>query len=255
MIEEHSKEELNAVAVAAQSGDRQAMEALFVMMRPYMVAFLRQVDQYQYTLDERYELSQAAALGVLEALKRFDPKAGTKFSTWAYPWMKGEVSEWLARNTGGLPMPRSAWNYALRLERAWRDAHGSERSPHDANDDELANLDIDALVAGDATTISIPYAGAIFRARKDAFSIDPDLDAKYAPSAEDEALGDPAVGTVRLGVTARQEDAVLAFIEFLDHIPTDHWRDEAEAFVKGEGLDIDPDTLIEEAALYYGIAL
>lgn len=266
-IPRHSKEELNAVAVAAQGGDRDATERLFRMMRPYLVAILRRVNQEHYTREQREELDQAAAVGVLEALQRFDPEAGTKFSTWAHPWIKGEVSEWLARNTGSVPMPRAAWHYAARIEDAYRELHGQDSSPHDAHDGDLADLPIEVVRDGKPTLISVPYAAAIFRARQSAYPINPwddhhaettggmarkTIRSASSPSAEQEFFGDEPTEPRRPGVTRNQERATLAFIDSLDALETEAWEQAAEDFISERSLPTDAETLVAQAALYHG---
>ena len=245
----HTKAELNATAITAQAGDRDALDRLFAMMRPYLVSMLRKIDQTRYTRDERDELDQAAAVGVMEALKRFDPEAGTKFSTWAYPWVKGELSEWLARNTGGISMPRAAFHYAAHIEEAWYEA-GSTRSPHEATDEELASLAIEVVRNGDPTTLSVPYAGDIFRARKSTFEIP---DNHETPSVETAVFGEEGeTGFKRRGVTAAQEKVTLAFIDSLAGLETEAWWDAAEQFIEERRLPTDVATLIEVARLYHG---
>lgn len=239
MIEKHSKEQLNNVAVLAQMGNTPAMVELFKMMMPYMIAILRTIDSSKYTLDERLELTQAASLGVLEALRRFDPDAGTKFSTWAHPWIKGEVAEWLARNTGSIPMPRSAWNFAARLE----DMLPDDVSPHEVADEDLAAVEIDAMVAGVPTVFQVPYAGAIFRARKDSFPIDPDLDATFSPSVEDEIFEE------------YEERATVAFVDSLALANVEDWPWMCDDFIEDHDLPTTSEAICEAAALYHGVSL
>ena len=239
MIEKHTKEQLNNVAVLAQMGNAPAMEELFRMMRPYMVAILRPIDSAKYTLDERLELTQAAALGILEALKRFDPDAGTKFSTWAHPWIKGEVSEWLARNTGSIPMPRSAWNFAARIEALLPE----DVSPHDIADEDLATVEVDTIIAGVPTTFQVPYAGSIFRARKDSYPIDPDQDASSAPSVEDEIFHE------------YEERVTLAFVDSLALQDPEDWRWMTEDFIEEHDLLTTVEAVVEAAAFYHHVSL
>lgn len=250
-IPRHTKEELNAVAVAAQTGDQDALEELRTMMRPYQVAFVRKLDQTRYTQDESFEIDQAAWLGILEALKRFDPEAGAKFSTYAHHWMRHEVSEWLARNSGALPMPRTAWNFGAKLEEVVQ-ADDDTASPHELPDEDLASLPISVVRKGEEVNITIPYAGDIFRARKSSFDLDPTLDLRHSPSAEDDFFGEETF-TRRPGVSTAQEDAALIFIESLGELDPSEWEDAADAFVIDQGFDLDiVEGLIEAASLLHG---
>ena len=243
----HSKDELNQAAVRAQTGSDEDVMALLAMMRPYMVSILRQVDATTYTLDQRLELDSVATLGVIKALRGeeriigdrptksspFDASGGTKFSTWAHPYILHEVSEWLAHNTGTLALPKSAWQYADRIEDALPDG----KSPHDLTDDDLTNVEIQSTYRDRLTTV--PYAGEIFRARKSAFPIDPNIASRHSPSAEDEAILD-------------DDSRALRFIESLDSVPVGGWPEAVEDYLYEQGLNTDAAEVLDAAYAYLG---
>lgn len=167
-IPKHSKEELNDVAIKAQQGDTRAREELAEMMRPYVVAQMEKV-RGDYTHEQREEMVQAGWVGVFRALPGFDPAAGTKFSTWAFPWIKHELYEWLARNSGSVPMSRKAWNAAKWVEKNIE----PETHPADYNDATLSEVS------------GVPSAGAIIRARQAPFAISEDHDSADSRTTED----------------------------------------------------------------------
>lgn len=66
---------------------------------------------------EREDLFGAGCLGLVKAWKRFDPNAGTAFSTYAVPVILGEMQRFL-REGRGIRVPRSARDLVVRARRA-----------------------------------------------------------------------------------------------------------------------------------------
>ncbi len=169
----HTKAELNAAAVAAQNGGETEARALRNMMRPYVVAMTRSLERAgtgtSYSRDMSDDLKQSIWEGVWIALPKFDPEAGTKFSSYAYFWMRHEAQEWMSKNSRVLPLPRVAWAQSIRLEEAYRARFG-DADPAYASDAALASLTIlDPKGGGDRT---IPHAGDILRAKRNAFEFE-----------------------------------------------------------------------------------
>lgn len=162
----HTKEELNDVAIAARDGDVAARAELITMMRPYVVSIIRKIGG-DYRMEQRYEMEQAGYIGVLTAMHRYEEDKGVKFNTYAYYWIRHEVMEWLAKNSGVLPMSRKAWNMAGRLEEVfYEDEDNASLTPSQVHDEDLASLEIEVKRKGEPTSISVPSAGDIFRARQ-----------------------------------------------------------------------------------------
>lgn len=212
-IPEHTKEELNEVATAASSGDRDASKQLAEMMRPYVVAFFRRGGAYRfpnYSREQRDEMTQAAWVGVFEALERWDPSKGTKFSTYALYWVRHEVMEYIARNSGGTAIPRRGWDYAHKIEQSYREKHGDDADIYKASDEELASIEVTVVREGREVTRGIPYAGRLIRGRIEAAQWDPAHD-RTSNSAEEvymdehEHEDDEALRIADLIVSAAQE--------------------------------------------------
>jgi RNA polymerase sporulation-specific sigma factor len=66
------------------------------------------------------DLRQVAGLGLVKALRRFDPDRGVRFSTYAVPIMLGEVRHWL-RDRASEGWGRAAWERGRRLEAVLRE--------------------------------------------------------------------------------------------------------------------------------------
>lgn len=232
----HTKAELNAVAVAAQKGDQEAMHKLMLMMRPYAVSVIKKIGG-SYTTDQREDLEQTAYVGILEALKRFDPDAGTKFSTYAHYWIRHEVQEWLARNSGAIPLPRTAWQAAGKLVEA---TGRSDLQDHPNLDEVL----VEVTVAGERKLAHIPNAAKIARARASAYEIPEDFAGRDSDNPEDIYI-DSEEETM--------EAAALAHIDLLHTLEEEEWYDASIQFC--EEWDLPPaiaDNLVAAAKLRFG---
>ena len=251
--ENHSKEELNETATRAQAGDEDAKRDLGVLMQPYVIGYLRRIGRgANYTHEQRNELTQEAWVGVFEALKRWDPSKGVKFSTYAYHWMRHYVMEWVASNTRSLRLPRKSWHYALRLAEAWEDQHPT-RDIWEATDEEIRDLTI--FVERQGETVAMSFDGErgtldavdIVRALRQPYSLDPDSDdSRSTASAEEDFFEEAddldseaiaAVAFIREALEAGDEDMALTFAEdFVEmvyesfglDIPVSHIMDVAE---------------------------
>jgi DNA-directed RNA polymerase specialized sigma subunit len=180
----HSKAELNAAAIAARDGGPDEAETLRQMMRPYVVARTRWYDQKgDYTRDQSDEIKQTAWAAVWLALETFDPEAGTKFSTWAYFYMMREITQWMAKNSRGIPLSRRAWEQSKRIEEAFYEVHGPDADPYAATDEQLAALEI-SDTDNRKRTRTVEQAGDILRAKRAAFEMDPELDDRSSAPAE-----------------------------------------------------------------------
>jgi RNA polymerase primary sigma factor len=87
-----SREEERALAVRARAGDAAARDALVRRNLPLVVAFARQQSRGDVRLDE---LVQEGNLGLLRAVEKFDPDAGTRFATYALWWIRAFVWRYL----------------------------------------------------------------------------------------------------------------------------------------------------------------
>ena len=105
---------------------------------------------------------QLGSIGLLQALRRFDPDRGLCFSTYAVPLIAGEIRRFL-RDDGMVKFSREAKSLALRIERVRREQG-------------------DMTVAELASTLQVPAEDvtAALASRENALSLD-------APTDEDGA--------------------------------------------------------------------
>ena len=100
-----------------QQGDRAAEEALLRENLPLVAAIAR---RYQNCGLAQEDMLQLGSIGLLQALRRFDPDRGLCFSTYAVPLIAGEIRRFL-RDDGMVKFSREAKSLALKIERIRRE--------------------------------------------------------------------------------------------------------------------------------------
>ena len=100
-----------------QAGDRGAEEALLRENMPLVAAIAR---RYQNCGLAQEDMIQLGSIGLLQALRRFDPTRGLCFSTYAVPLIAGEIRRFL-RDDGMVKFSRETKSLALKIERIRRE--------------------------------------------------------------------------------------------------------------------------------------
>ena len=93
-----TREEEHAIAVRARNGDGPAKEHLVRHNLALVVAVARKQRRGTVRLDD---LVQEGNLGLMRAVEKFDPHAGTRFGTYAAWWIRAYIGKYLkeARST------------------------------------------------------------------------------------------------------------------------------------------------------------
>jgi RNA polymerase sigma-B factor len=92
-----------------------------VVLRRYLPLARRIAGRFRGA-DEPYDdLLQVASLGLLKAIRRFEPDRGTMFSSFATPTVMGELRRHFRDTTWVVHVPRDLQELALRVERGSRD--------------------------------------------------------------------------------------------------------------------------------------
>ncbi len=78
------------------------------------------------------DLEQIGYLGLIQAIERFDPSKGNTFSTFAVPYIRGEILHYLRDRSGTVKIPRR-WQDLQRSAKKVREhlAQQLNRQPHD----------------------------------------------------------------------------------------------------------------------------
>ena len=177
----------------AQSGDVDVRDELVSRFMP----FARKLAlRYMHTREPLDDLVQVANLGLLNALNRFEPGPGRKFTSFAAPTIMGELKRHFRDKGWGIHVPRDAQERALAMIRhAERLTAESGRSP---TIDELADsLEYTVEQAVEAIDVAHNYHLA---------SLD-------APMAQDDnarcAFGD-TIGQTEAGFELAEERVAMA---------------------------------------------
>lgn len=92
---------LTEVYERIRAGDVRARDEFF---RQNLGLVWAVVNRYSH-LGEKEELFQVGSIGLLKAIERFDPARGTKFSTYAFPLIVGEIRNFI-RDQGDVKVSR-----------------------------------------------------------------------------------------------------------------------------------------------------
>ena len=114
-----SREEEHKLAIRAREGDQDATDRLVEANLRYVIAIGLQYRRYGVTLGD---LIAEGSVGLVTAVRKFDPYRGTRFVTYAGYWIRAFVLEAVVRSStmvgaGSGPF-RSKLFFRLRRERA-----------------------------------------------------------------------------------------------------------------------------------------
>lgn len=114
-----SREEEHELALRARQGERSAANALVEGNLRFVVAIALQYRRYGIPI---WELIEEGSLGLMMAVRKFDPERGTRFVTYAGYWVRAYVLDLIVKSTSmvgaGSGVLRSKLFFRMRRERA-----------------------------------------------------------------------------------------------------------------------------------------
>jgi RNA polymerase sigma factor (sigma-70 family) len=147
---------LDHLARRAQAGDLRAREELIVRMLPLVNSIAR---GYRTTGLERADLVQEGCVGILRALRRFDPDRGVPFTAYATLWVRQALQELRSDFIRPLRVPPKALRQLAQLksehDRVYADEHRDASLAELASSTEIALDQVEALLRTDASTRSL----------------------------------------------------------------------------------------------------
>jgi RNA polymerase sigma factor (sigma-70 family) len=147
-----SPEAERRLVMAAAAGDPVACEKLVETFLPAIASIAR---HYQGAAVERPELLQEGVVGLLRALRRFDPSLGTPFWAYALWWVRQAMQHLVAHAARPAALSDRALRGMATLKRARRDfLQAHRREPTTADLMEATGLprdQVDSLVTIDRT--------------------------------------------------------------------------------------------------------
>ncbi|MDO9535256.1 MAG: sigma-70 family RNA polymerase sigma factor [Bacillota bacterium] len=122
----YSDKELDKLYQKNKEGDLEARGKLVDLNLPLVHAICR---RYPAEITEYDDIFQEGCIGLLKSLIYYDPERGTKFSTYAVPYILGEIKSFLRRNGHLLKVSRSYHNQYYQMIKS-RDALQQELKRH-----------------------------------------------------------------------------------------------------------------------------
>ena len=117
----------NQLILKAQNGDADAMRELTIANTPLVKAMAKRFNNYT---TERDDLLQIGYIGLVKAIKGFDPSFNVKFSTYAVPLIVGEIKRYI-RDEGTVKVARSIKELRQKIRvfcDDYRNKNGTEAS-------------------------------------------------------------------------------------------------------------------------------
>jgi RNA polymerase sigma-B factor len=112
---ERIREDLRLLERYRRTGDEAAREELIRRFLPLARQLARRYERSGEPLDD---LVQVASVGLVKAVKRFDPTRGIAFSSFAVPTMIGELKRYFRDSGWAVHVPRAMQERALEVNRA-----------------------------------------------------------------------------------------------------------------------------------------
>ena len=100
---------------ARDARDPGVREHLVIDHLPLVRRLCRRFDRSGVPLDD---LMQVGTIGLLKAIKKFDPELGTKFVSYAVPVIVGEIKNYFRDHGWAIKLPRKLQRHKLAVDRA-----------------------------------------------------------------------------------------------------------------------------------------
>ena len=141
---------------AMMPDDRDARDELFERYAPFAASLAR---RFRLRHQGGEDLEQVAHLGLVQALERFDPSVGAKFTSYAGRWITGVLKRHLRDHAWSMRVPRTLKEGVLELSRTKEEL--AQRLGRDPTSEELATAlgvsmeDLhEMLLAGDTYSLA-----------------------------------------------------------------------------------------------------
>jgi len=125
---EMPREEISALWRRAKGGDGAAKMKLMEMNLRLVIPTAK---RFQRPGMELMDLIEEGNLGLLQAIEKFEPEKGYRFSTYAIYWIEQYIRRFIEEQSGSIKIPSHAWGNLKRWFRAWnelKEANGRDPS-------------------------------------------------------------------------------------------------------------------------------
>ena len=196
-----TKEEEHDLAIRAKAGDTKAREKLIEHNLKLVIPVAKRYSKAAPFAD----LVQEGSIAIITAVDKFDPDAGTKFSTYATPWINQRIGRYVKKHSKNVFVPEHRVNLAIQINKAKRVlAQRGLTNPSDADIAEgLAEM-FNVKVGAKTVRETIEFC----QAETSLFAKIGDDDTEFGELLEDSAAEDPASGVEREIVNTKLATAI-----------------------------------------------
>lgn len=122
------REETARLWKLAKQGDQDAKNQIMEMNLRLVIPTAK---RFQRPGMELMDLIEEGNLGLLQAIDKFEPEKGYRFSTYAVYWIEQYIRKYIEEQSGSIKIPSHAWGNLKKWFRAWnelKEANGRDPS-------------------------------------------------------------------------------------------------------------------------------
>lgn len=110
------RDEVNKLWRLAKSGDADAKNKIMEMNLRLVIPTAK---RFQRPGMELMDLIEEGNLGLIQAIDKFEPAKGYRFSTYAVYWIEQYIRKYIEEQSGSIKIPSHAWGNLKKWFRAW----------------------------------------------------------------------------------------------------------------------------------------
>lgn len=133
ITQEIDREEMNRLWCLAKKGDKDAKNKIMEINLRLVVPTAK---RFHRPGIELMDLIEEGNLGLLQAIEKFEPEKGYRFSTYAVYWIEQFVRKFIEEQSGSIKIPSHAWGNLKKWFRAWNEL--KETNGRDPSLNEMA---------------------------------------------------------------------------------------------------------------------
>ena len=128
ITQELDRDEMNRLWKLAKQGDKDAKNKIMEMNLRLVIPTAK---RFQRPGMDLMDLIEEGNLGLLQAIDKFEPEKGYRFSTYAVYWIEQYIRKYIEEQSGSIKIPSHAWGNLKKWFRAWnelKEANGRDPS-------------------------------------------------------------------------------------------------------------------------------